>query len=142
MYHFDAAGRHLRSIATISGQNAYTFGYDAAGRLITVTDRDGDSTHIERNAAGHPTAIVAPDGQRTTLTVNAQGYLATVINPAGEAYVMTYTTDGLLTAFTTPRGHVNHFTYDALGRLVHDLNAGAGAGRSPIPKTPAAIRTV
>jgi RHS repeat-associated protein len=126
VYHFDAAGRHLRSITTISGQDAYTFGYDTAGRLITVTDRDGDSTQIERNAAGHPTAIVAPDGQRTTLTVNAQGSLATATNPAGETYAMAYTADGLLTAFTTPRGHVNHFTYDALGRLAHDLNAGGG----------------
>jgi RHS repeat-associated protein len=126
VYHFDAFGRHLRSIDTVSGQEAYTFAYDPAGRLLTVTDMDGDSMQIERDAAGHPTAIVAPDGQRTTLTVNAQGYLATVTNPAGETYHMTYTADGLLTAFTTPRGHVNHFTYDALGRLVHDLNAGGG----------------
>jgi YD repeat-containing protein len=126
VYHFDAAGRHLRSIATISGQDAYTFGYDTAGRLITVTDRDGDSTQIERNATGYPTAIVAPDGQRTTLTVNTQGYLATVTNPAGETYGMAYTADGLLTAFTTPRGHVNHFTYNALGHLVQDINAGGG----------------
>jgi YD repeat-containing protein len=126
VYHFDAAGRHRRSIATISGQDAYTFGYDAAGRLITVTDRDGDSTHIERNAAGHPTAIMALDGQRTTLTVNAQGYLAMATNPAGETYGMAYTADGLLTTFTTPRGYVNHFTYDVLGRLVQDTNAGGG----------------
>ncbi len=90
------------------------------------------------DTANHRIRQVAPDGQRTTLTVKTQDYLATATNPAGETYGMAYTADGLLTAFTTPRGHVNHFTYDALGRLVHDLNAGGGAGRTPIPKTPAA----
>jgi YD repeat-containing protein len=126
VYDFTAAGRHLRTVDAITGQDVSTFGYDSAGRLITVQDIDGDITRIERDAVGTLTAIVTPDGQRTTLTVNAQGYLATVTNPAGETYYMTYTADGLLTAFTTPRGHVNHFTYDALGRLVHDLNAGGG----------------
>jgi YD repeat-containing protein len=126
LYHFDTAGRHVRAIDTVTGTDVSTFGYDPAGRLMTVTDVDGDITHIERNAVGHPTAIVSPDGQRTTLTVNADGYLAAVTNPAGETYSMDYTPDGLLTAFTTPRGHVNQFTYDALGRLSRDTNAGGG----------------
>jgi len=127
LYRFSPEGRHLSTVDTLTKAVLYTFGYDSAGRLTSITDADNNVTTIERDGNGVPTAIVAPFGQRTMLTVNGDGYLASVTNPAGEAYQLSYTSDGLLTAFTDPKGNASQFTYDALGRLQRDANAGSGS---------------
>ncbi|TAN67540.1 MAG: PASTA domain-containing protein, partial [Methylobacter sp.] len=126
LYHFDIHGKHLRTLNALTRSVIYTFSYDNAGLLSTITDADGDITHIESDATGNATAIIAPDGQRTILTQDANGYLASVVNPAGETHSMIYTADGLLTSFTDPNNHANTFTYDELGRLNQDLDAGGG----------------
>ncbi len=127
LYRFTAEGRHLSTVDTLTKTVLYSFGYDSAGRLTSITDADNNVTTIERDASGNPTAIAAPFGQRTTLTVNGNGYLASVANPAGEIHQLTYTADGLLTAFTDPKGNASQFTYDALGRLQRDANAVGGS---------------
>ncbi|KAB2921394.1 MAG: hypothetical protein F9K25_20545, partial [Candidatus Contendobacter sp.] len=38
LYRFSAEGRHLSTLDTLTGAVLYTFGYDSAGRLITITD--------------------------------------------------------------------------------------------------------
>jgi RHS repeat-associated protein len=127
VYAFDPSGRHLRTQNARTGALIYRFSYDAQGRLISITDGDGNITSIERDALGNPTAIVAPFGQRTELALDANGYLASVRNPAGETYRMTYTADGLLTEFKDPRGHASTMAYDDLGRLLKDQNAAGGS---------------
>lgn len=117
IYAFDANGRHLRTVNALTGATVYTFGYDAAGLLVTITDGDGDVTTINRSATGDPLAITGPYGQATTLTL-ANGYLTALTSPAGERYQFAYTPEGLLTGFTTPRNQTTGYTYDALGRLV------------------------
>lgn len=127
LYRFNPEGRHLSTVDTLTKTVLYSFAYDSAGRLISITDADSNATTIERDGSGNPTAIVAPFGQRTTLTVNSDGYLASVANPAGEIHQLTYTADGLLTAFTDPKGNASQFTYDALGRLQRDAHAAGGS---------------
>lgn len=126
LYHFNSAGRHQRTLDTLTGSEVALFLYDDQGRLSTITDAYGAQMRIERDAAGQPTALVAPDGQRTVLTLHPQGYLASVTNPAGEKFQMTYADGGLLTTFTTPRNAVHRFTYTASGRLVQDLDPSGG----------------
>jgi RHS repeat-associated protein len=122
VYQFNAQGRHLRTLDALTGVTLYTFAYDTAGRLASVTDRDGNVTRIERDASVTPTAIVAPFGQRTALTVGADGYLSRVTDPAGGVVQATYQANGLLQTFTDARGKVSTMTYDAMGRLTKDEN--------------------
>ncbi len=63
LYVFDPNGRHLRTVDTLTKATVLTFGYDAAGRLTSITDGDSHKTTINRDAAGTPTSIVAPYGQ-------------------------------------------------------------------------------
>jgi YD repeat-containing protein len=100
---FNAEGRHLRNVDTLTGTVLTTFEYTPEGRLASITDRDGNVTTVEYDATGAPSAIVSPDHQRTELTLDPGGYLATLTNPAGEAYQFQYDAGGLLTAFTNPR---------------------------------------
>ncbi|MEZ4661498.1 MAG: hypothetical protein R2911_28440 [Caldilineaceae bacterium] len=126
LYHFDASGRHLRTLHTRTGALRYAFGYDAAGRLATITDGDGNVTTVEYDATGQPTAIVGPFGQRTALTVDVNGYLASLTNLAGDTTRFTYASDGLLTSLTDPLGHGSAYTYDDRGRLLSAINPVGG----------------
>lgn len=123
---FDPAGRHLRTENTLTGQTALTFARDSEGRLLSVTDADGNITRIERDGNGQPTAIIAPHGQRTALTVDSNAHLTGVADPTGATWAMQYTGSGLMTQITHPNAGVNAFTYDADGRLLRDLDPEGG----------------
>jgi RHS repeat-associated protein len=129
LHEFDPSGRHLRTVDTLTGATRFTFGYDGAGRLVSVRDHDGNVTTVERAASGAPEAIVAQDGQRTALTLDANGFLASIRDPAGATHGFAYTTDGLLTGYTDPNGHSRAREYDADGRLTANFDAAGKAKR-------------
>ena len=139
-YIFNNAGRHLRTVDSLTKTELYNFSYDSSGRLVQITDLDGKNTSIERDAQGNPTAIVAPFGQRTNLALDTNGYLGSVSNPASETYAMTYTADGLLTKFEDPRSNASTMTYDSFGRLAIDTNAENGAQSLARLETPSGFQ--
>src|SRR5690606_18067770 len=57
-YRFDPNGRHLSTVDAFTGTEKYVFAYDSAGRLASITDVDGLTTTIERDASGTATAVV------------------------------------------------------------------------------------
>jgi RHS repeat-associated protein len=126
VYHFDPHGKHLRTLDAVTRAVLFRFGYDAEGRLSTITDIDNDVTRIERDANGTVTAIVAPDGQRTELTVKPDGTLGAVTGPGGHPHEMTYLPKGLLESFSDPNRHASTFSYDSQGRLEKDMDAAGG----------------
>lgn len=122
-YVFDADGRHLRTLDSLSGRVNWRFERDDHGRLRAIVDGDGRTTTIERGADGRPTAIVAPGGARTNLSLDANGRLAAITDPAGQATELTTTGDGLLTRFDPPGPAASEMTYDSEGRLRTDGDA-------------------
>ncbi|HLG51445.1 MAG TPA: hypothetical protein VKY56_07395, partial [Chloroflexota bacterium] len=120
LYRFDPSGKILQTLNTLTGSVKYTFGYDSNGRLISVTDANGNVTTIQRDSNGNPTAVVAPFGQTTTVTLDSNGFLASVTDPEGNTTRMTYTVGGLLTSLTDPNGNTSTYSYDSLGRLTAD----------------------
>jgi len=126
LYTFDSQGRHISTINTLTGTPVYTFEYDTAGRLISITDMDSLNTLIVRDDKGNPVVIIAPFGQRTYCTVDSIGCLASVSNPANETNQMTYSSGGLLKTFRDPKGGLHKFTYDSEGRLIKDEDPAGG----------------
>ena len=129
LFRFDGVGRHLDTVNTLTGATVYSFAYDAAGRLTTVTDGDNNITTIQRNGSGAPTGILSPYNQLTTFTLNGNGYLATITNPNGEQYQLAYSlgnTGGQMLTERDPRNNQNQFTYDTSGRLTRDDDPAAG----------------
>lgn len=127
LFKFNSEGRHLQTFNALTGAVKYAFGYDAAGRLITITDGDNNVTTIQRNASGAPTGVLSPYNQPTSLTLDANGYLATITNPTGEQHQFTYTSGGLMTVKRDPRNNQTSFSYDSLGRFIREDDAGGGS---------------
>ncbi len=122
---FDTTGRHLRTRDALTGAIRYSFRYDAAGRLVTVRDFNGDSTIIVRNnTTGAPESIIGPFGQTTTLGMDGP-YLGSASFNGREITLHTYQPnevgDGLLYELVDDdRHHVYH--YDDFGRLDEDTD--------------------
>ncbi|MBF0635195.1 MAG: hypothetical protein HQK85_11100, partial [Nitrospinae bacterium] len=125
----------LQTRNTLTGAVVSTFGYDTSGKLITVTDGDGNVTSIQRDGAGNATGIVSPYGVKTALTLNTNGYLASVTDPAGNATRFTYSPDGLMASMTDPNNGVYSFTHDAMGKLTSDHNPIGGGWTLTSSKT-------
>ncbi|MCC6897656.1 MAG: carboxypeptidase regulatory-like domain-containing protein, partial [Polyangiaceae bacterium] len=127
VYVFDASGRHLSTRDTRTGATRMSFAYSSAGRLVSLTDANGNITTIQHDAGGNPTAIVGPYGHQTVLGVDANGFLTTITDPLAATVTSSYTPAGLMTAFTDARSHTSTMTYDALGRVSTDANAASGS---------------
>ncbi|WP_438035729.1 hypothetical protein [Sorangium sp. So ce204] len=137
VYIFDQQGKHLVTHDTLLGTVRYEFGYDAKGRLSTITDVDQQVTTIQRNADGYPTAILAPTGQSTALTLDAEHYLWKVTNPANETTTLSYyPNSGLLQSLEDPLGRLHQFEFDAKGRLIRDEDPADGYKQLTRTETP------
>ena len=126
VYVFSGAGRHKKTLESLTGAVRAQFTYDAENRIQSMDDGDGNVTTVQRDVDGNPTAIVAPFGQQTTLTADGNGFLASITDPANDKIRLTSTAGGLLTQFTDPRNGVHKFTYDADGRLTKDEDPAGG----------------
>lgn len=126
LFQFDAQGRHLSTINTLTNATVFTFNYDSMGRLTSVVDGDNNTTTIERDGSGNPTGIRSPYDQSTTFTRDANGFLATITNPNSEQYQFTYNPEGLMLTTRDPRNNLNTFTYNALGQLIRDDDPATG----------------
>ena len=131
-----STGQHLQTLKPLTGALLYQFGYDAAGKLVTVTDANNNVTTIQRDAAEHPTVIVSPYGQTTTLSVDANGFLGQVTDPLGKSATFTNGTTGLLASRTDQNGDIFNYSYDSAGKLAND--ADSLGGFTSLTRTPAA----
>ena len=120
LYVFSVQGRRPYTLDARTGALRYQLDYDSDGRLLTVTDGDGNVTSIERNTSGQPVVIIGPYGHRTTLTLDANGHLASVADPLHNTIALNTTLTGLLSRVTTPRGFAFEYTYDDEGRLTRN----------------------
>lgn len=126
LYEFDDAGRHLKTISTMTGATLYTFEYDNNGFANQMVDGYGNVTTIERDAESNLTAITSPDNHTTTTEMSEDGYLIRLTNPNNEIYQFEYNPGGLLTSMIDPKGQLSIMQYDSRGRLIRDENPAGG----------------
>lgn len=110
------SGLHKATIDLATGKTIRTFGYDN-NKVVSVTDRFGNQTTIQRDADGTPKSITSPDGIVTGLTIDSSKHLTKIAYPDESSYRFDYTTDGLLTDTYDPRSNYFSHKYDLDGRI-------------------------
>ena len=103
LYQFDVAtGRHVETSDAHTNVPIYSFGYNTAGDLTSITDSDGRVTSLTRSRV---LLIAPPDGgvgQRTALSVS-NGSLLNLTQPDGGRYSFTYYAGNLLQTLKDPK---------------------------------------
>ncbi len=131
---YNSAGQVLTD--TSRNGNTTTYGYDAKGRLTTITYPGPGSPQAVYgyDSAGDITSIKDELGRVTTFTYDQAGRVLSEQNPlqaaAGKATSYTYDADGNLLTVTDALGHVTSYSYNARNEVVGMTDpANQGTGR-------------
>jgi RHS repeat-associated protein len=95
---YDGKGRVER--ATDAGR-ATTFGYDAEGLLISITDPIGHVTRLTNDSIGRLLAVQGTTG-KFGFSYDSAGNLLTVTPPGRPAHAFSYTAGGMLSTYDLP----------------------------------------
>jgi RHS repeat-associated protein len=125
-YEYDEIGRLFNIVQP--GVRSTRLTYDLADNIIAVTERPREQrTLYGYDALGRITSITDPLGHTTTYQYNSVGRVSRVINAIGnaESYEWHPTTQ-YLTGYTSSAGRVYAINTDELGRptLIRDTNTG------------------
>ncbi len=95
--------------------------YDTAGKLISITNREGLTQTLQyNNVYGMPTSVSDAFGRQLTFTYSSKGILLGMIDPAGGNYTYTYDSNGNLSAVTYPDTRTRQYLYED-SRFPHAL---------------------
>lgn len=94
------------------------FSYDAANRLVSMTNPLGGITRSEYDAAGRVIAQVDPLGRRTTFGRDSFGRVVQTTYPDGVSETVAFDVSGNIAAQTNALGHATTHQYDELNRAV------------------------
>lgn len=134
---FDAGGR-IVSITDTNG-NSLAFAHDASGNLATVIDAAGRVTTFAYGADNRLTAITDPAGKDYTFSYSGT-YLAAVTWPDNSSWQYTYDAKGFMLTKTDPLGKVTTYTYDASHRIATGTDT-AGAKTVVYPTATTTVRS-
>ena len=94
------------------------FAYDAANRLISVTDPLGGIARTEYNAAGRVVAQTDPLGRRTAFGFDSFGRVVQTTYPDGSFETQSFDVNANLAAQTDALGRTTSYRYDELNRAI------------------------
>jgi RHS repeat-associated protein len=116
----DAEGHTTPDDEGFTEETTTLFGYDGAGRRVTVTDGNGGITRTTYNAAGDVVTVKEATNAITTNIYHAAGRASgvadIVIDPDGDPSAYDFDREGRLLSTTHPDGSVVSLTYDHMGR--------------------------
>jgi RHS repeat-associated protein len=92
-YQYDAA-RNLIEIK--DPLRTLQFGYDAASRLVTLTDGNGNTTRWQRDLQGRVTGKYTPDNVKTLYTYDSAGRIARRTDASGQKSLLAHGRDNRL----------------------------------------------
>ncbi|GAB4196182.1 MAG: hypothetical protein Tsb002_29360 [Wenzhouxiangellaceae bacterium] len=95
--------------------------FDAQGRQISATDRNGNKTEYKYDSAGRVTRITDPAGLVTQYNYLGNN-LSSIIDPTGRETFFAYDSNGALIAITAPDGDLTQFKYDDNLRLIEQID--------------------
>jgi RHS repeat-associated protein len=96
------------------------FGASRPGQtgLLSIRDRNGNTTTITRDSAGNATQITAPGGRWIALTYDSSNRVTQAQDTIGRIVTYQYDTTGRLIKVTDPNGGITEYTYDTSSRML------------------------
>jgi len=85
--------------------------YDIQGRIVSTTNRRGETTTYTHNADGQLSSVTSPRGRSLSFTYDAQGRISTVTGPDGSVNYA-YDADNRLSTATYPDGTSRKYVYE------------------------------
>ena len=123
---FDAADR-VKTETDAEG-NVTSYSYDEAGNVIAVTDAENHTARVEYDAMNRKTAVIDATGYRTETKLSLRGDVVAVTNANDETVKFEIDALGRKTAAVDPKGFRSEFSYDENGNLTCTVDANAQAG--------------
>lgn len=107
---------------TLTRRDETRIRFDAAGRLISITDHNGNQV-VYTYSSGRLVRISQPGGRQINLSYSGQGRIAQATGPGGRKVTYAYDARGdLATATNVAAGQTVAYTYDADGYLVRAVD--------------------
>jgi len=129
--HYDAADR-LSSESNINGETV-SYEYDAMGNVTKITNAQGHGLYNEYDKKGRLTRITNENGYSVQSQYDLAGRLIATIDPNGNAMRYEYDAIGRGTKVTTPENRITLFDqYDGNGNLIKVRDANAVSGKQPV----------
>ncbi|KAG8448011.1 hypothetical protein GDO86_015204 [Hymenochirus boettgeri] len=120
LYQFSTNGTHLHTLNLITRDFIYNFTYNGDGDISTITNSNGISVHIRRDAGGMPLWLVVPGGQVYWLTISSNGVLKRISAQGYNLALMTYHGNtGLLATKSNENSWTTVYEYDPDGHLIN-----------------------
>lgn len=119
-FEYDAGGNLLESTIKLDndGTEASTrYTYDSRGRLLTVTDAEGNTTAIEYGSSGLPHKITDPEQNKVVYGYDAVNRRISVTTDDGTTTTEYNGRDNIV-RITDPEGNITRMKYDQIGNLI------------------------
>ena len=126
---FDAADR-VKTETDADG-NTTTYTYDEAGNVIAVLDAEGHTTRFEYDAMNRRTAVIDATGYRTETKYSQRGDVVAITNANDETVQFEIDALGRKTAAIDAKGYRTEFQYDENGNLTCLIDANAQVALQP-----------
>ncbi len=103
---------------TFVKQHNLTYKFSSSGQLISIADRNGNTTSLTYNTSSQLTTVTDPGNRTLTLSYGTNGLVSQVTDPANNQTAYGYDSSGNLTTVTDPLSHVTSFTYDGSHQML------------------------
>jgi RHS repeat-associated protein len=123
-YGYDAVGN--RVVVTDTRGGVTTFTYDEKDLLVSTNDPLGHTVAYGYDVVDNQTMITDALGHATTYGYDALNRRTVITDPLGHATTYAYDANGNRTSITDANGNVTTYTYDALNQLATVTDAEGG----------------
>ena len=127
-YTYDGAGHRLTHERPNGPASTWTYAYDSAGNLASVTDPDEHATAFGYDANNNRTRVTDANHHVTTFAYDGRNRLSGKTYPGGDSWNWRYDGDNNRIRSEAPNGRVAETEFDALNRATRTTYLGAPAG--------------
>ncbi|MFT4143588.1 MAG: S8 family serine peptidase [Mobilitalea sp.] len=122
-YSYDEKSNLLETITKVDSlTDAHTKNtYDTKGRLLSVTDAEGNVSSFEYGAGTQPLKAIDPEGNIIEYKYDALDRRISIINADGTT-TFTYNEKDKIEKIIDPSGNITRMEYDAKGNMIKSIN--------------------